>query len=349
MQKMGVGAASIPLLDPLSPAALAQQLSGSVLNTGVLGSGHIQPRAKRVICMHMLGAISHVDTFDYKPKLAEMHGQDIPPSVRETQRLSTMSGGQSAFPILGPLAEFRQHGNSGAWVSDLLPHIGSISDELCFIKSVHTEHVNHDPASKFLHTGFQIAGRPSAGAWVSYALGSDNQDLPNFIVMNSGISSGVPQDSAIWGTGFLPSHHQGVQFRAASDPVLYVNDPQGMDRENRRNMLDAMSALAQDQYQDSLDAEVISRLSQYEMAYRMQESVPEVADISDEPDYILNMYGPDVHTPGTFARNCLTARRLCERGVKFQTLFGMGWDHHLAIRQSLPVRCREMINRLQHW
>lgn len=342
MQKMGVGAASIPLLDPLSPAALAQQLSGSVLNTGVLGSGHIQPRAKRVICMHMLGAISHVDTFDYKPKLAEMHGQDIPPSVRETQRLSTMSGGQSAFPILGPLAEFRQHGNSGAWVSDLLPHIGSISDELCFIKSVHTEHVNHDPASKFLHTGFQIAGRPSAGAWVSYALGSDNQDLPNFIVMNSGISSGVPQDSAIWGTGFLPSHHQGVQFRAASDPVLYVNDPQGMDRENRRNMLDAMSALAQDQYQDSLDAEVISRLSQYEMAYRMQESVPEVADISDEPDYILNMYGPDVHTPGTFARNCLTARRLCERGVKFQTLFGMGWDHHLAIRQSLPVRCREI-------
>jgi len=339
---MGVGAASIPLLDPLSPAALAQQLSGSVLNTGVLGSGHIQPRAKRVICMHMLGAISHVDTFDYKPKLAEMHGQDIPPSVRETQRLSTMSGGQSAFPILGPLAEFRQHGNSGAWVSDLLPHIGSISDELCFIKSVHTEHVNHDPASKFLHTGFQIAGRPSAGAWVSYALGSDNQDLPNFIVMNSGISSGVPQDSAIWGTGFLPSHHQGVQFRAASDPVLYVNDPQGMDRENRRNMLDAMSALAQDQYQDSLDAEVISRLSQYEMAYRMQESVPEVADISDEPDYILNMYGPDVHTPGTFARNCLTARRLCERGVKFQTLFGMGWDHHLAIRQSLPVRCREI-------
>jgi len=342
LQKMGVGAASIPLLDPLSPAALAQQLSGSVLNTGVLGSGHIQPRAKRVICMHMLGAISHVDTFDYKPKLAEMHGQDIPPSVRETQRLSTMSGGQSAFPILGPLAEFRQHGNSGAWVSDLLPHIGSISDELCFIKSVHTEHVNHDPASKFLHTGFQIAGRPSAGAWVSYALGSDNQDLPNFIVMNSGISSGVPQDSAIWGTGFLPSHHQGVQFRAASDPVLYVNDPQGMDRENRRNMLDAMSALAQDQYQDSLDAEVISRLSQYEMAYRMQESVPEVADISDEPDYILNMYGPDVHTPGTFARNCLTARRLCERGVKFQTLFGMGWDHHLAIRQSLPVRCREI-------
>ena len=342
LQRMGTCLAGVPLLDPLTPAALAQQLADTGLNTGILGAGHFEPRAKRVICMHMLGAISHVDTFDYKPTLFERHGQEIPSSVRETQRLSTMSGGQSAFPIFAPLAEFRQHGESGAWVSDLMPFTGSIADELCFVKSVHTEHVNHDPASKFLHSGFQIAGRPSTGAWVSYALGSDNQDLPNFIVMKSGISVGVPLDSAVWGTGFLPSHHQGVQFRAASDPVLYINDPPGMDRSNRRAMLDTLSALVQEQYADSMDQEVLSRLSQYEMAYRMQDSVPEVADISDEPDYILDMYGPDVSTPGTFARNCLIARRLCERGVKFQTLFAMGWDHHLAIRPSFPVRCKEV-------
>ena len=191
--------------------------------------GQMPARAKRVICLHMLGAISHVDTFDYKPTLERMHGQDLPPSVRETQRLSTMSGGQSAFPIVGPLRPFKQRGESGAWVSDFLPYTGAIADELCFVKSLHTEHVNHDPASKFLHTGFQLAGRPSAGAWVSYALGSDNRDLPNFVVMNSGVSQGVPQDAAIWGPGFLPSHHQGVEFRAADDPVLYVNNPAGID------------------------------------------------------------------------------------------------------------------------
>ena len=199
LRTMGTCLAGVPLLDPLSPAAMAQQLTDVGQNTGVLGSGHIEARVKRVICLHMLGAISHVDTFDYKPKLFEMHGQDIPPSVRETQRLSTMSGGQTAFPIFAPLAEFRQRGESGAWGSDLLPHTASIADELCFVKSVHTEHVNHDPAAKFLHTGFQIAGRPSTGAWISYALGSDNQDLPNFIVMKSGVSAGVPLDTAVWG------------------------------------------------------------------------------------------------------------------------------------------------------
>ena len=196
----------------------------------MLGAGQFPARAKRVICLHMLGAISHVDTFDYKPTLERMHGQDLPPSVRETQRLSTMSGGQSAFPIVGPLRPFKQRGDSGAWVSDFLPYTAEIADDLCFVKSLHTEHVNHDPASKFLHTGFQLAGRPSAGAWVSYALGSDNRDLPNFVVMNSGVSQGVPQDAAIWGPGFLPSHHQGVEFRAADDPVLYVNNPEGIDR-----------------------------------------------------------------------------------------------------------------------
>ena len=341
LMEAGVGLGSLSLLELVGGAALAQTAAPTA-EAGILGTGHHPARARRVIMLHMLGAISHVDTFDYKPRLVEMHGQEIPPSVRETQRLSTMSNGQSAFPILGPLRPFQQRGESGAWVSDFLPHTASIADELCFIKSLHTEHVNHDPASKFLHTGFQLAGRPSAGAWVSYALGSDNRDLPNFVVMNSGSGMGVPQDSAIWGTGFLPSNHQGVEFRAAEDPVLYVNNPDGIEPSDRRAMLDAIADVARLQHEVSNDPEVFSRVSQYEMAYRMQQSVPEIADISDEPEHALELYGPDVHTPGSFARNCLIARRLCERGVKYQTLFALGWDHHLTIRESFPMRCQEI-------
>ena len=349
----GSGLAALAVSELLSGSAVAQTAdsgalagadgrSSMTLNQGVLGAGHFPARAKRVICLHMLGAISHVDTFDYKPELIRLHGQELPPSVRSTQRLSTMSNGQAAFPVLGPLSEFRQRGESGAWVSESLPFTAAVADELCFIRSVHTEHVNHDPASKFLHTGFQLAGRPSAGAWISYALGSDNRDLPNYVVMNSGISQGVPQDAAIWGAGFLPSHHQGVQFRAADDPVLYVNDPDGIDRADRRAQLESLRELASLQQESSGDPEILSRISQYEMAYRMQVSVPEVADISDEPESVLSMYGPDVRQPGTFARNCLIARRLAERGVKFTTLFAMGWDHHLAIRANFPRRCREV-------
>jgi hypothetical protein len=334
----GLGALSFAQLN--AGNAFAQ--TAERMNPGVLPDGHFPARAKRVICLHMLGAISHVDTFDYKPRLVEMHGQELPPSVRDTQRISTMSNGQSAFPIVRPLGEFSQHGESGAWVSSLLPYTGEIADDLCFVKTVHTEHVNHDPASKFLHTGFQLAGRPSAGAWVSYALGSDNDDLPNYIVMNAGQGAGVPQDNAIWGAGFLPSHYQGVQFRAADDPVLYVNNPDGVDREDRRALLNSLMQLSNLQHEASGDPEILSKLSQYEMAYRMQESVPEVADISDEPDHILDMYGPQVRTPGTFARNCLLARRLAERGVRFTTLFSLGWDHHLTIRSSLPKLCQDI-------
>jgi hypothetical protein len=339
--KSASGLGALALLDLFGGGARAQP-SSEAPNVGVLGTGQIAARAKRVICLHMLGAISHVDTFDYKPTLERMHGQDLPPSVRETQRLSTMSGGQSAFPIVGPLRPFKQRGDSGAWVSDFLPYTAGIADELCFVKSLHTEHVNHDPASKFLHTGFQLAGRPSAGAWVSYALGSDNRDLPNFVVMNSGVSQGVPQDAAIWGPGFLPSHHQGVEFRAADDPVLYVNNPAGIDRADRRALLDSLAKLAALQHAESNDPEILSRVSQYEMAYRMQSSVPEVADISDEPKSVLDLYGPDVTKPGTFARNCLIARRLAERGVKYQTIFHLGWDLHLAIKQNFPLRCGEI-------
>jgi len=333
----------------LGSVSLAELLGGRDVfavrdpqNVGVLGSPDFAPRAKRVIQLHMLGAISHVDTFDYKPMLEKMHGQEMPESVRSKGRLSTMTAGQSSFTILGPLGKFKQRGQSGAWVSDLLPNIATVVDDLCFIKTVYTEHVNHDPASKFLHTGFQLTGRPSAGAWVSYALGSDNQDLPNYIVMNSGINQGVPQDAAIWGAGFLPSHHQGVMFRSGDDPVLYLSNPEGTEARDRRELLDALGKLAGVQHTVSNDPEILSRVSQYEMAYRMQASVPEVADISNEPQHVLDMYGPDVQKPGTFARNCLIARRLAERGVKFITLFGMGWDHHAAITTNLPLRCKDV-------
>lgn len=338
--KSASGLGALSLLD-LFGAAHAQVAAESP-NLGILGTGQVPARAKRVICLHMLGAISHVDTFDYKPTLTRMHGQDIPRSVRETQRLSTMSNGQSAFPIVGPLRPFKQRGDSGAWVSDFLPYTAEVADNLCFVKTLHTEHLNHDPASKFLHTGFQLAGRPSAGAWVSYALGSDNRDLPSFVVMNSGVSQGVPQDAAIWGPGFLPSHHQGVEFRAADDPVLYVNNPAGIERSDRRAMLDSLAKLAALQHAESNDPEILSRVSQYEMAYRMQSSVPEVADISDEPKSVLELYGPDVERPGTFARNCLIARRLAERGVKYQTIFHLGWDLHIGIKPNFPLRCREI-------
>ena len=339
---LGLGALSIAELFGVRASAQAPVAAPArdAVNRGALGAGHFPARAKRVICLHMLGAISHVDTFDYKPTLEKLHGQEIPPSVRNSQRLSTMSAGQSSFPIVGPIAKFKQRGKSGAWISDLLPHTADIADDLCFIKTMFTEHVNHDPASKFLHTGFQLAGRPSNGAWVSYALGSDNANLPNYVVMNAGASMGVPQDSAVWSAGFLPSHHQGVNFRADADPVLYVGNPDGVDMPERRRLLDVLGRLAKTQYTAAKDPDILSRVSQYEMAYRMQSSVPEVADISDEPEHVLAMYGPDVYQPGTFARNCLIARRLAERGVKYTTLFGMGWDLHGNLENLLPVRCR---------
>jgi hypothetical protein len=339
MLRAGVGLGALSLAELLG-ADLTAQSQAPGTQPGVLAAPHHAPRAKRVICLHMLGAISHVDTFDYKPTLEKMHGEELPESVRSKQRLSTMSNGQSSFPIVAPLAKFQPRGRSGATVSDLLPHIAGIADELCFIKTMHTEHVNHDPAAKFLHTGFQLSGRPSIGAWVNYGLGSDNTNLPAFVVMSAGSSQGVPLDSNVWASGFLPSHYQGVQFRAEADPVLYVRNPDGIEMRDRRDMLDALTRLAGTQHAASKDPEILSRLSQYEMAYRMQTSVPEVADISDEPESVLEMYGPDVKEPGTFARNCLIARRLAERGVKYQTLFGMGWDLHGNIASVLPVRCR---------
>jgi Protein of unknown function (DUF1501) len=323
--------------DVISAGASAPQSS---LNLGKLTTGHFPARAKRVIDIHMKGAVSQVDTFDYKPEVIKRHGEEIPPSVKGNAKVSSMSNGQTSFPLMGPLAPFRQYGKSGRWVSDLMPHIGAISDDLTFIHSVWTPQVNHDPADILIHTGFQLPGRPSAGAWVNYALGSDNANLPAYVVMKSEYQgSGVGATQATWSAGFLPSNHQGVEFRSANEPVLYVANPDGISRVERRGQLDFIDQLSHHQYQMTGDPEILSKIAQYEMAYRMQDSVPEVTDLRDEPEYILNMYGPQVRQPGTFARNCLLARRLIERGVKFVHLVQVGWDHHSNIARLHPPDC----------
>ena len=319
----------------------AASAPAAVANKGAMVAGQFPARAKRVIWIHMWGAVSQVDTFDYKPTLIKMHGQEIPPSVKNKGgRVSAMSNAQASFPLIKPLREFRQYGQSGAWVSDLMPYTGRIADDLAFIHSVSTEHVNHDPAAKFLHTGFQLSGRPSAGAWVNYALGSDNDNLPSFVVLASvGTPAGQGVDAGAFGSGFLPSHFQGVQFRSGADPVLYVSNPGGVEKSDRRAELDAISRIAHAQYESSGDPEILSNIMQYEMSYRMQDSVPEVSDISNEPQHILDLYGPDVLKPGSFAKNCLLARRLAERNVKFIQVIHTGWDHHTDIALRHPQDC----------
>ena len=334
---LGIGA--IALAQLLGTAGVAQP-SRSV-NRGVLATGQYPARASRVIYLHMYGAVSHVDTFDYCPKLEEMHGQQIPASVMGEKRVSTMVLGQTAFQLVRNLAAFEQRGQSGAWVSDFFPHIAGIADDLCFIKSMHTDHVNHNPAAQFMQSGFQLAGRPSFGSWIDYGLGTDNNNLPSFIVMNNmGPGQGQNIDSAIFGSGFLPSHHQGVQFLRGSTPVYYVDQPTGLTLPEQKQDIEAINSLAMAQYEQSGDAEILSKISQYEMAFRMQTSVPEAVDISDEPEHILEMYGPDVHNPGSFARQCLLARRLAERNVKFIQLFYNGWDFHFTIAASQPVMAK---------
>src|SRR5262245_36708291 len=274
--KLGAGLGWLTAVELVGTPAWAQQPAsiGQPYSRGTLTSPHVSPTAKRVIYMHMLGAVSHVDTFDYKPALEKMHGEELPESVRGTKRLSTMVQGQTSFPIIGPIARFSPGGKSGLMVSDLMSHVREIADDICVIRTMHTEHVNHDPASKFLHTGFQIAGRPSAGAWINYALGSNNQDLPTFIVMSSGSPNGVPIDAAAWGAGFMPSHYQGVLFRSGEQPVPYIGSPKGLTMKGRRDMLDLIGTLSKEQHTASNDPEILSRVTQYEMAYRMQTSVP---------------------------------------------------------------------------
>lgn len=312
---------------------------------GVLDALHHPAKAKRVIYLFQSGGPSQLELFDYKPELDRRRGQDLPESVRDGQRLTGMTSGQDAFPLVGSQFGFKQYGQSGAWFSDLLPYTSRIADELCIVKSMYTEAINHDPAITFFQTGSQQPGRPSIGSWLSYGLGSMNDNLPAFTVLLSrgtGRPNGQPLYSRLWGNGFLHSLHQGVQFRAAKDPVLYLNDPSGLDRKGRRRMLDQLEKLNAMQAEETHDPEIQSRIAQYEMAYRMQTSVPDIMDVSDEPDYIYQMYGPDATTPGTYAANCLLARRLAEKGVRFIQLYHMGWDQHENLPSAIAKQARDV-------
>lgn len=308
---------------------------------GVLDRLHLPAKAKRVIYLFMSGGPSQIDMWDYKPLLNQRNGEELSAEVRMGQRLTGMSGNQASLPLAGSLFDFKQHGANGTWISELLPHTAKVVDELCVIKSMHTEAINHDPAITFFQTGAQIAGRPSIGAWLSYGLGSENQNLPAFCVLVTKGKGGQPLYSRLWGSGFLPSVHQGVQFRAGKSPVLHLNNPPGISAHSRRNMLDHLRTIHQQQYEQTLDPAISARIAQYEMAYRMQTSVPEVTDLSDEPDHVFEMYGPDSREPGTFAANCLLARKMAERDVRFIQLFHRGWDQHAGLPKTIATQCQE--------
>ncbi|HEY8550368.1 MAG TPA: DUF1501 domain-containing protein [Vicinamibacterales bacterium] len=347
---LGLGAAALAsLLDPAGllteTTAAAGEAGGTAAAPGgpLLKAPHVPPRVKRVIYLFQSGGPSQLELFDYKPLLRNMNGEELPASVRMGQRLTGMTAFQKSFPLAGSQFEFARHGSNGAWVSELLPHTARIVDELCIVKSMHTEAINHDPAITFFQTGSQQAGRPSIGAWLSYGLGSENENLPAFIVLLSRARDGdQPLYSWLWGSGFLPSQHQGVQFRGGRDPVLYLNDPAGLDRTSRRRMLDTLRSLEEQQHARVFDPEINARIAQYEMAYRMQTAVPDVMDLSDEPDSIIDMYGPDARTPGTFAANCLLARRLAERNVRFIQLYHQGWDQHGNLPSDIRTMARSV-------
>ena len=310
---------------------------------GLPGLPHMAPKAKRVIYMFMCGGPSHIDTFDYKPALRDIHGTELPDSIRNGQRITGMTSGQKSFPCVAPMFEFGQHGRNGTYVSEILPHTASIIDEITVVKSLHTEAINHDPAITFINTGSQQPGKASMGAWISYGLGSPNQNLPAYVVM---ISRGPGQKQALysrlWGSGFLPSRHQGVSLRSGSEPVLYLNNPGGIDRQMRRRMLDRLSAINQNHFHAFGDPETQTRIAQYEMAFRMQASVPNLMDLSDEPKSTFELYGPDSEKPGSFARNCIIARRLAERGVPFMQLFHRGWDQHGNLPKLIRGQCQSI-------
>ena len=306
---------------------------------------HFAPRAKRIISLFMHGGPSQLDLFDHKPNLKKLHGQELPASVRGDQRLTGMTSGQKTLPIASSLFEFAQHGHSGAWISELLPHTAQIADELCIVRSLHTEAINHDPAVTYLQTGHQQPGRPSFGAWLTYGLGSESRDLPAFVVMVSRGSAARPDDplyARLWGSGFLPSNHQGVTLRSSGDPVLYLSNPPGLNTDARRDQLDVIAVLNRRRLAVENDPEIETRIAQYEMAFRMQSSVPDLVDLRDETEATLDAYGPQVRRPGTFAANCLLARRLAERGVRFIQLYHRGWDQHYNLPSDLRLQCGDV-------
>ncbi len=311
---------------------------------GLPGLPHFTPKAKRVIYLFQSGAPSQLELFDYKPRLRDLRGVELPDSIRRGQRLTGMTATQESFPVAPSRFRFARRGRTGAWVSELLPHTARVVDDLCFVRSVHTEAINHDPAITYIQTGAQLAGRPSMGAWVSYGLGSANRDLPAFVVLVS-VGTGLPADQPLydrlWGSGFLPSRYQGIRFRSGADPVLFLSNPPGLGRDARRRMLDDLARLNQMRHQDTGDPEIQTRIAQYEMAYRMQTSVPELMDVSPEPRRVLDLYGPDARIPGTYAANCLLARRLAERGVRFIQLYHRGWDQHTNLPRQIRGQCRD--------
>lgn len=308
------------------------------------GLPHLPPKAKRIIYLFQSGAPSQMDLFDPKPALAKRRGEDLPASIRQGQRLTTMTSGQKSFPVAPSIFNFAKHGQSGAEFSELMPHMAGMADEWAIIRSLHTEAINHDPAITFSQTGSQLAGRPSIGSWLGYGLGSENQDLPAYVVLTSfgtGRKDDQPLYDRLWSAGFLPSKHQGVKFRNRGDRVLYLSNPPGVDPGTRRETLDELAALNQRHFNVIGDPEIQTRISQYEMAFRMQSSVPDLTDISKESEDVLAMYGPEVKTPGTYASNCLLARRLAERDVRFVQLFHMGWDHHGGLPAAIKGQCRD--------
>jgi len=326
----GIGTAAL--------ATLAAQ--DAQASEGLPGLPHFPPTAKRVIYLFQHGAPSQLDLFDYRPKLQSLRGTDLPDSIRQGQRLTGMTAYQTKFPTAPSVFNFAQHGQGGMWLSEILPHTGTVADRLCLIKGLQTEAINHDPAVTFLETGAQIAGRPSIGSWIAYGLCSESEDLPAFVVM---VSQGVGNTQALaerqWASGFLPSRFQGVKFRSGADPVLYVSNPPGYDTAARRHFLDDLAKLNEITYEDYLDPEISSRVSQYEMAFRMQKSVPDLTDLSSESAATFDLYGPDSRKPGTYAANCILARRLAERGVRFIQLFHRGWDQHNNLPKDITGQC----------
>ena len=329
MEREGLGASA--------PAAAARNPF-----QGILAAPHFPAKAKRIIYLFMAGGPSQLDLFDYKPLLNQRNGEDLPASVRMGQRLTGMTGYQATLPMAGSLFKFERHGAGGAWVSELMPWTAKMADELCFIKSLHTEAINHDPAITFFQTGSELAGRPSMGSWLSYGLGSANENLPAFVVLISKDRIDQPLYARLWGNGFLPSIHQGVQFRSGKDAVLFLQNPDGVSAQSRRKLLDRLAELQALQLHDLGDPAINERVAQYEMAYRMQTSVPDVMDLSKEPESVFKLYGEEARNPGTFAANCLLARRLAERNVRFIQLYHPGWDHHGGLPKGIRRQCQDV-------
>lgn len=342
LSRLSLGIGSTALGSLLIPDLFSKGSGGE--NAGFTpGIPNFAPKAKRVIYLFQNGAPSQLESFDYKPKLREMHGQDLPASVRGGQRLTGFTATQASLPMVGSFVDFKQYGQSRAWISDLFPHTAKVVDDICIIRSMHTEAINHDPAITFFQTGAQQGNRPSMGAWLSYGLGSENKNLPAFTVLISrgkGNSQGVY--SKLWSNGFLDSIHQGVQFSKGENPVLYLNDPDGMDKTDRRRMLDRLSSLNEMAYEELGDPEITSKIRQYEMAYRMQTAVPETLDLSKEPDDVIRLYGPECMVPGTFAANCLLARKLSENGVRFVQLYHQGWDQHADLPRDFSWQAKDV-------